>query len=413
MTESIVQELDRYAELLIVVGLNVQKGQLVQITAEAYHRDFVSLVVDKAYQRGAKYVQVNLIDSRFTKSRLSHCSDSDCEFVPDYLPVLYDQILDETGANLRLVGSEDPDILADIDPKRLNSSQLAVRKKISRFYDEGISHSKVHWTVAAAATPAWGKKVFPELSEDEAYLALWKSILKVCRADQPDCISLWETHNHQLISRATQLNDMQIERLHFTGPGTDLSVYLSPKAVFRAGTDVSPRGVAFEANIPTEEVFTTPNYHRTHGKVRATRPFLIFGQLVSGLEITFKDGVIADFTAETGAEIFAEYIKSDEGANRLGEVALVGIDSPIFQSGLVFEEILFDENAACHIAVGAAYKWCVDGSESMSEQQLDEIGCNESKAHTDMMISSEQVDVRATTFAGEEIALIEAGKWSI
>lgn len=410
-SNSFSQSLDRYASLLIEVGLNVQPGQLVQISAEAVHRDFVALLVDKAYQRGARYVNANLIDSRFTRSRLLHSSEEDCSFVPDFLATQYDQLLDSVGANLRLVGSEDPEVFSDLDAKRLNLSQLAVRKKIARFYDEGISHSKVHWTVAAAATPAWGKRVFPHLSAEEAGQALWQAIFSVCRADSADCLKLWEEHNKSLLRRAAQLTEMKIEKLHFTGPGTDLAVYLSERAVFRAGLDISPRDVAFEANIPTEEVFTTPNFHRTEGNVRATRPFLIHGKLVSGLELEFKGGKIINFKAETGGDIFGEYIKSDEGASRLGEVALVGIDSPIFKSGLIFEEILFDENAACHIAVGAAYKWCVEGSESLSEAELLQIGCNESKTHTDMMISSEEVDVTATTFAGQTISLLKGGRW--
>lgn len=413
MDSKFTEALNRYADLLIEVGLNVQAGQLVQISAEAVHRDFVALLVDKAYRRGAKYVHTNLIDSRFSRSRLLHSTEEHCTFVPDFLEVQYNQLLDETGANLRLVGSEDPDVFSDVDSKRLNSSQLAVRKKIARFYDEGISHSKVHWTVAAASTAAWGAKVFPHLRGAEAEQALWDAILKACRADKEDCLALWEAHNAALLARAARLTDQRIECLHFTGPGTDLRVYLSPAAIFRAGLDTSPRGVAFEANIPTEEVFTTPDCHRTEGVVRATRPFLIHGKLVSELELEFSQGRIVNFSAKTGKEIFGEYIASDEGASKLGEVALVGVDSPIFQSGLIFEEILFDENAACHIAVGAAYKWCVKDSATMSEEQLQAIGCNESKTHTDIMISSEEVDVSAQTYSGEKLPLIGKGRWLI
>ncbi len=206
---------------------------------------------------------------------------------------------------------------------------------------------------------------------------------------------------------------MKIRQLHFTGPGTDLKVGLSEKALFKGGSDSGPSGAHFEPNIPTEEVFTTPDARMTEGTARATRPFYINGRLIEGLEMKFSGGVLVDFSAKEGEETFREYVSSDEGAKRLGEVALVGTDSPIFASGLVFQEILFDENAACHIAVGSAYKTCIEGGEDLSEEALAAIGCNESTVHTDMMISSEEVDVSAITYDGVEKPLIKSGAWLI
>ena len=204
---------------------------------------------------------------------------------------------------------------------------------------------------------------------------------------------------------------MGIEKLHFTGPGTDLEVVLSEKARFKGGCDVGPHGVEFEPNIPTEEVFTTPDCRQTQGHVRTTRPFLINGKMIRDLELKFADGQIVDFSASDGEDTFGEYINSDEGSKSLGEVALVGIDSPVYRSGLVFEEILYDENAACHIAIGSAYKFCIDGGEAMSADQLAEVGCNVSTVHTDMMISSEEVDVTAHTRSGGSEALLRQGRW--
>ena len=405
------EKLRNYADLLVTIGLNVQPGQVVQIGAEPIHRDLVLLLSDMAYQKGAKLVNVDLADARLTKSRILHSRPEHLSYVPDFVEQKYRDLVDTTGANLRLSGSEEPDILADLPPALINTMRMSLREKIGYFYDEGISKSRVHWTVAGAATPGWGKKVFPELDPQAACMALWEEIFKICRADKPNCVELWHRHNEMLIERGTHYSNLGIERLHFSGPGTDLSVYLSRKARFRAGTDVSPRGVAFEANIPTEEIFTTPDYRRTSGQVRTTRPFLINGKLIENLEVRFENGVIADFSATAGKETFREYIKSDEGASRLGEVALVGVDSPVYQSGRIFQEILYDENAACHIAIGSAYKFCLDGGETMSAQELDQIGCNESKAHTDMMISSEHLDVTATTFGGDSIKLIEKGAW--
>ncbi len=289
--------------------------------------------------------------------------------------------------------------------------QLHIRQSLKHYYQEGIGKSKVHWTVAGAATPQWGKKVFPELPNHEAFQSLWEEIFKVCRADKPDCLELWEKHNAMLHKRSRKLTEMGIQELHFKGPGTDLKVFLSPKAIFRGGSDRSPRGVSFEPNIPTEECFTTPDCRLTEGKVHVTRPFFVNGKSVEGLELTFQNGAIKHFSAVKGKETFEAYINSDAGGCRLGEVALVGIDSPVYQSGRVFQEILFDENAACHIAVGFAYHFCLKDGEKMSKEELEAVGCNDSHVHTDMMISSEEVDVHARTYSGQHIVLIRQGKW--
>ncbi len=405
------QKLRNYAEVIVAHGLNVQKDQVVNISTEAVHRNLALLIADVAYERGAKFVNIDLSEPRLHRLRILKSSEANLEYVPEYVSQKYRDLVDTTAANLKLIGSEDPDVLSDLDPKRLNTVRLHNHMAVKYFYDEGIGKSKVHWTVAAAATPKWGQKVFPEASPEQACDLLWEEIFRICRADQSDPIAAWHEHNVRLHSRSKQLNEMQIRELHFTGGGSDLRVGLSPKAKFKGGTDVSPRNVSFEPNVPTEEVFTTPDYRLTNGKVKATRPFLINGKLIVDLELEFEDGCITSFSAKEGEDTFREYISSDEGANRLGEVALVGIDSPVYQSGKVFQEILFDENAACHIAVGSAYKFCLKGGETMNEEDLAEVGCNESTVHTDMMISSEEVDVTAKTEDGTLIPLLRAGSW--
>lgn len=404
-------QLKNYAKLLVSHGLNVQEGQILNISAESINRDFALLVAEAAYARGAKYVNLDLADARLVRLRVLSKGMEDLRYVPSYLSVKYDELLDTTAANLKILGSEDPDLLADLDPKKMNTMLIEQRLALKRFYDDGIGKSKVHWTVAAAATPKWGARIFPKLSEKEAYARLWQEILKAVRADKENCTDLWKTHNVALHSRAKKFTELKIKELHFKGPGTDLIVGLSTRAVFKGGTDVSPRGVEFEPNIPTEEVFTTPDFRETNGRVKTTRPFLINGRLIKNLELEFKNGEIVSFSASEGEETFREYISSDEGAKRLGEVALVGVDSPIYQSGIIFEEILFDENAACHIAIGMAYKFCLSGGPEMSKEGLESYGCNESSVHTDMMISSKKVDVLARTYSGEEIVLISKGSW--
>lgn len=405
------EKLQNYAKLMVCHGLNVQPGQMVNISAEAYHRELAVMAVEEAWKRGASYVNLDLNDSRTTRLRVQHSEDKDLEFVPAYVSEKYKEIVDQTGANLAIRGSEYPDILADLSTKKVNNLRLSNHKAIKYFYDEGIGKSKVHWSLANGATPGWASKIFPEMEPEEACKRLWDEIFKACRADKENCLELWKEHNDRLHARSKRLNDLELETIHFSGPGTDLKVGLSKLALFKGGGDESPRGVEYEPNIPTEEVFTTPDNRKTEGEVSATRPFLINGVLIENLKIVFEKGKIANFSATNGAETFKEYTSSDPGASRLGEVALVGTDSPIFQSGLVFQDILYDENAACHIAVGSAYKFCLKGGESLSKDKLEEIGCNESMVHTDMMISSEEVSVKGTTYSGEEVQLIENGKW--
>ncbi len=407
------QSLRNYAQLIINHGLNVQPDQLLNITAEAYHRNFVMILAEEAYKKGAAFVNLDLIEPRLGKLRILSSKPEHLPYVPPYLGVKYRELVDKNAANLRLIGSEEPDILSGLDPKVINTIRLHQHLAIKYFYDEGIGKSLVHWTVAAAATPKWGRKVFPDCSPEEAQHKLWLEILRICRADRPECLSLWQAHNQKLKVRADQLNHMKIKELVFVGPDTDLTVTLSPRALFKGGSDLSPRGVSFEPNLPTEEIFTTPDHRGTRGRVRTTRPFLINGNLVRDLRLEFKEGQIVQYQASQGEDTFREYINSDPGARRLGEVALVGIDSPIYQSGLVFQEILFDENAACHIAVGQAYKFCLQDGSTMSKEELEACGCNESTVHTDMMISDEQVDVTARTYSGAEHQLIKQGRWVI
>jgi aminopeptidase len=408
------KKLEMYAQLLVYHGLNVQPNQVVNITAEVIHRKLVEKIVRYAYGRGARYVNVDFIDPTLSRLRIRDSkSDQYLTYVPRYIPLKYEEFVEEGAAVLRLIGSEDPDLLNDLPPQKVNDCQKHYRQSLRKYYTEGVGKSKVQWTVAAAATPKWAKKIFPELEEEQAYEALWTSIFHICRADRSDCLEIWQKHNHSLQERAKKLTQLQIKFLHFMGPGTDLKVFLSPKALFKGGGDRTPKGIAFEANIPTEECFTTPDYRLTEGNVTVTRPVLVNGQLVKDLQLHFKNGEIIHFSASQGSDHFAAYIANDPGAKRLGEVALVGIDSPVYQSKRIFEEILFDENAACHIAVGFAYRFCLAGGVEMTSEELEAIGCNDSHVHTDFMISSEQIDVEAQTYSGEKLKLIHQGRWTL
>lgn len=406
------KDFQRYAELIAAHGLNVQPGQLVHISTEPIHRDFALLVAHKCYERGAKLVEFTFADLRADKLRIDMVKPGDLTYVPGFVTSKYAELVEQQAANLRIIGMEYPDLMAGLDAQKVQTLNISRQRAIKYFYEEGIGKSRVHWCVAAAATPLWGQKVYPGVAPETAKDKLWQDILAMCRADKPACLDLWKEHNRTLQERAQKLTGMTIKELRFLGPGTDLTVGLSDRAIWKGGQEKSVRGVWFEPNLPTEEVFTTPDFRATRGHVRATRPFMINGKMIENLSMKFQDGAITDFMASSGGDTFAAYIESDEGASRLGEVALVGIDSPIYQTGKVFQEILFDENAACHIAVGLAYKFCIEGGESLSHEDAAAVGCNESAVHTDMMISSDDVDVTATTYAGDEVTLIRAGQWT-
>jgi len=412
MTTTFDTDFHRYAELIAVHGLNVQPDQLVHINTEPIHRDFALLVAEKCYERGAKYVELAMSDPRADRLRLDKSQPADLSFVPGYYTAKFTELVDQRAANLRIIGMEFPDLLAAADPKRVQTLNIHRSKAIKYFFDNGIGRSQVHWCVAAAATPLWGKKIYPALTPEKACESLWQDILAMCRADKPACIDLWREHNERLQGRAKKLTEMKIKELRFLGPGTDLVVGLSDRAIWKGGQERSARGLWFEPNLPTEEVFTTPDFHKTSGHVRATRPFMINGRMIENLSAKFENGAIADFMATGGTDTFKAYIASDEGARRLGEVALVGIDSPVFQAGKVFQEILFDENAACHIAVGQAYKFCIEGGTELDTAGAAAIGCNESAVHTDMMISNADVDVTATLYGGSSVVLLQAGEWA-
>ena len=405
-------QLDRYATLIAAHGLNVQRGQLVQVMGESYHRPLYERLLRELYRRGAGFVHVELSDPLLQRIRIQ---DSQAEFlrsVPGFYSAKFRELVDEGAANLKVLGPEFPTYLADLPPASVNEVRKAAYQAAKYFYNEGIERSKVHWCVVAAATPGWAARLFPNLKPKDAEARLWEEIFRICRVDRPNFLELWDEHNRLLHARARRLTELKIRELRFQGPGTDLLVGLSELAVFKGGSDLSPQGNSFEPNLPTEECFTTPDWRATRGTVTATRPFLVNGTLVRGLKLAFENGEISHFDCSEGQAALRSYLESDAGAKRLGEVALVGTDSPVFQSGLVFEEILFDENAACHIAVGSAYKGCLRGGAQMSDAECADIGCNSSSVHTDIMISSEQVSVTAQLFSGERVALIERGQWS-
>ena len=404
--------LERYAQLIVKKGCNVQPGQVFQIGADAQNVDFAVLVAEAAYEAGARFVNLDLSDDRMQKSRIRSAHEEEfLDYVPSHVSVRFDEMIDSKGAVVRLVGPRDPVALAGLPADKMNRVRMAGHHAAKRFFSEGIGLSAVQWCVASAATTGWAESIIDDLKGDEARNQLWTELLEIVRADKDDAFALWDAHADHLQQRSQALNQLGLVSIHFSGPGTDLTVGLSTYARFAGGGTRSQRDVDFITNLQTEEVFTTPDWRQTEGVVRVTRPFVVNGALVKDLLMTFSSGELVDFDASEGADTLKSYVDSDPGARRLGEVALVGTDSPIFQNGRVFKEILLDENAACHIAVGNAYKSCLEGGETMSNETLEEIGCNASSAHTDMMISDENVLVVGRDSNGKETELLRDGAW--
>lgn len=403
--------LQRYARLMVETGMNIQPGQVVNIITEPIHRDLALLVAQEAYRKKAKHVHVELAEPRLTRVRVQGAATEDLSFVPDWFTAKFAELTDRRGALMRILGEEDPDVCVDLPAKALTTIDVSERRARKYFYDNGIGRAQVHWSIAGAATPKWGQKVFPGLEPAAAAERLWGEIFRICRVDHEDFLERWVEHDRTLQARAKKLTELKLKTLHFQGPGTDLRIGLSERARFKGGPANGPYGQPYNSNIPTEEVYTAPDWRKTSGKVRVTRPVDFSGRVVDGLEIEFENGEVSRFSAREGAEMFGEFIHSDPGACRLGELALVGIDSPIYQSGLIFHEVLFDENAACHIAVGNSFLYCLEGGAAMSQAELDALGFNSSATHKDMMISSEEVDVSAETYGGETVPLLRKGKW--
>jgi aminopeptidase len=403
--------LKRYAYLIVRQGMNVQPGQVVNVSGELVHVPLMRMIVDAAYDAGALYVGSDIIDPYMRRSHLRHASHEGLDFVPKHFGARLNELAHLKGCQVRIVGMEDPAMYADIPPARSNRVAQREREARSDFYELGINGSHVQWCVVAGATQPWAAMVFPDLPPQDALEALWNTLFSLCRVDCEEYLEVWKVHSETLHRRCALLDQLAIKDLYFTGGGTNLKVSLSPQATFGGGTKPSILGHHFTANLPTEEVFTTPDWRGTEGVVRVTRPVRVNGVSVENLELQFNGGVITDFTATAGADSFAALIGTDEGAKRLGEVALVDIDSPVYKSGKVFHEILLDENATSHIAVGSAYKSRLKGGPNMSTEELKELGWNDSAVHTDFMIGSEEVDVVATSVDGTRTQIISKGKF--
>ncbi|HFI0151139.1 TPA: aminopeptidase [Streptococcus suis] len=406
------ENLAKYAKLLVSTGINVQPGHTVQLTIGVEQAELARLIVKEAYAHGAKEVLVNWLDDVIARERLVNV---DVELLEQVHPQRITEMnyLLERKASCLVVLSEDPGAYDGVDPEKLSRNARALSQALQPMR-QATQANKVSWTLGAASGLEWAKKVFPNAaSDEEAVDLLWDQIFKTCRIYEEDPIKAWEEHEARLVAKAKVLNDEQFVKLHYTAPGTDLVLGMPKNHLWEAAGSVNAQGEHFIANMPTEEVFTAPDYRVADGYVTSTKPLSYNGNIIEGIKVTFKDGEIVDVTAEKGDEVMKKLVFDNAGARGLGEVALVPDKSPISQSGVTFFNTLFDENASNHLAIGQAYAFSIEGGTEMSQEELKEAGLNRSDVHVDFMIGSNKMNIDGIREDGTRVPIFRDGEWAI
>ena len=403
-------KLDRLAEVAIRSGLGLAKGQELVMTASTDALPLARLISKHAYQAGASLVTILFADeeAQLTRYRYGHESsfDAAASWLYEGMAAAY-----KSGAARLAITGGNPALLSKEDPEYVSRANRSMSKAY-RPALELITRHEINWTIVSAATPAWAAAVFPGLPENEALGKLWDAIFAASRADQADPIAAWKKHDDKLHVWAGRMNERRYAALHFKGPGTDLKVGLADDHLWLGGGTTAGNGNYCIPNMPTEEVFTTPHKDRVEGTVTSTKPLSHQGTLIEEIAVRFEGGKIVEAHAAKGEQVLQKLIETDEGARRLGEVSLVPNSSPISASGLLFLNTLFDENAACHIALGQAYSSCLKGGNKLTPEQLAGKGANDSLIHVDWMIGSGQIDVDGITATGSTEPVMRKGEWA-
>ncbi len=409
------EHLQRYADLLVRHGAGLQRQQPLFIHGEVAHRDLALRVAEAAYEVGGGPVSYRLVDPLQRALLIRRGSPEEIDLIHEEDRRWFNRVVVHRGALISLRGDEDPRLMSELaerHPARHQRYSRSASRSRGPFHTHGINRGLCPWVVAAAPTTAWARQVFPKLDDRAAISSLYECLFRFTYADHSDALQRAAARDHRLHARRRLLDDLAIRQLHIVGGGSDLRIGLSPKARWLGGSKKTASGQVFNANVPSEENFTTPDRRLTEGRLAATMPFRTKnGALVKDLVMTFEAGRVVDLSASHGAKTFGQWIDSDPGARFLGEVALVGLDSPIAQSGLFFEHTLLDENASCHVALGKAYATCLEGGPDMTPDELEALGCNDSMIHTDMMFGSDEISVIASLSDRGEVPLLIDGQW--
>lgn len=410
MNSTFEAKLTKYAELAVKIGVNIQPNQYLYIAASIESAPFVQVVTKIAYEIGAKQVFVDYTDDQITRTRYELAPADSFDFFPPW-KVQEREWLAEEGAAFMSIVSQSPDLLSGIDSKRIASFQKASGTALNK-YRQYVQSDKISWTVIAAPSKQWARKVFPDLPEEKQVAALWDAIFKATRADLDNPVEAWAQHNDNLHEKVDYLNNKNYAKLHYTAPGTDLTIELPKGHLWCGAGSINEKGEEFMANMPTEEVFTVPHKDGVNGYVSSTKPLSYGGNIIDNFKLTFENGRIVQVEAAQGEEVLKNLVATDEGSHYLGEVALVPFHSPISQSNILFYNTLFDENASNHLAIGSAYAFCIEGGKSMSSDELKAHGLNESITHVDFMIGSEQMNIDGITADGQSEPVFRNGNWA-
>jgi aminopeptidase len=392
----------RLAELVVGYGANVQPGQIVGVTTYAGKEELTREIARASYERGAKWVDVLSFDPWVKRQRLAHADESTLDYIPPWLVDRLQWLSDEHAARVTLNGPATPDALTGVDPARAGRDLLPYLPNTGDVVNAGTTN----WCVAPAPTPGWAALVFPDLEPEEAYDRLWREIAHVCRLDEDDPAEAWRRRAHTLESVAARLTERRFDAIRLRGPGTDLTVGLMPSSIWHAADFTTVDGLRHFPNIPSEEMFTTPDPARADGHVTATRPLEVYGAMMDGIRVEFADGRAVRIDADRGADTLRAIAAKDDGSSRLGELALVDGEGRIGPLGTTFYETLLDENAASHIALGNGYDLGVEAGE-------DKARVNQSSVHVDFMIGSTELEVDGLTAGGEAVPLLRGGAWQV
>ncbi len=409
--KELVQEL---AKLAVINGVNVQKGQPLYINAPVEAYELVRECVKIAYEVGAKSVSVNYLDDQKSRLDYEYQDTETLKNVPEWMLNKKQYEIDSNACYLHISG-EDPDLLNGIDTNKIMEVSLSKGKALQK-YRYYTMNNYGQWSIIAWPNLAWAKKVFPDKDDDEAMEALWNAILSTSRVEENKTLSNWDIHNEEIQKHCKLLNDFNFKTLHFKNSlGTDLNVGLIKNHIWGGGCEeaIGEYKVVFNPNIPTEEVFTMPDRRRIDGKVVSTKPLSYNGNIISRFELTFKDGQIIDVKADDNQKVLEDLIAMDKGTKSLGEVALISYDSPIQNSGILFFDTLFDENASCHLAIGACYPTNLKGGADLSKDELYELGGNDSMEHVDFMFGSSDMSIVGETYDGQFIDIFKNGNFVI